>query len=519
MKSSKSPVTSAPQCGLPGCTKPAPLKCSRCKEVRYCSKEHQKSHWKLHKKLCVPPGERIAAPGSIAAQAASIPVKSVEEEDKCIICLDNTVSTKLKPCQHSVCCKACVEELFRRRQPCPLCRKQISGWEVGKFVGSLGAHGLWPTSLKNLMQLGSGEGFNEYFQDLFVGNEASYLKWKEVFDVLEIVGVGEEGGGESLEQQVLKITGSEDMEKLRALEKLCSPEFFDDVSLLVVVSRRVLEVLELKMEKKGKVQGKKKKKKADPGKVEVFLDACLALGRACSFGVDADFDDVIRYVKQAKEGYEEQLGADSEKTLEATKCLICVTRMSDEDRIDKLKAVVDRMVRALGEESIVTLDALNDLGKDLMGNGEYEEARKVFERCLAGREKVLGKDRKEMWGTVHNLGLVYHNGLNDYEKALKYYERALKGFEKTLGKTHPETLETVQCCAIVYAMKRDFQNAAENFRKVVDGNVAQLGKDHESTKRSVRNLAGVYLEARESEKLSELKKEFPWMLSWMPRYA
>ena len=473
MKSSKSPVTSVPQCFLPGCSKPAPLKCSRCKEVRYCSKEHQKSHWKIHKKLCVPPGERIAAPGSFAAQAASIPVKSVEEEeDKCIICLDNTVSTKLKPCQHSVCCKACVEELFRRRQPCPLCRKQISGWEVGKFIGSLGAHGLWPTSLKNLMQLASGEGFNEYFRNLFVGNEASYLRWKEVFDVLEIVGVREEGGGESLEQQVLKITGSEDMKKLRALEKLCSPEFFDDVSLLVVVSRRVLEVLE-----------------ADPGKVEV-LDACLALGRACSFGVDADFDDVIRYVKQAKEGYEEQLGADSEKTLEATKCLICVTRMSDEDRIDKLKAVVDRMVGTLGEESIVTLDALNDLGQDLMGNGEYEEARKVFERCLAGRKKVLGEDRKEMWDTVHNLGLVYDKGLKDDEKALKYFERALKGFEKTLGKTHPATLETVQCCAIVYAMKRDFQNAAENFRKVVDGNVAQLGKDHESTKRSIRNLAG-----------------------------
>ncbi|GMH53103.1 hypothetical protein TrRE_jg611 [Triparma retinervis] len=350
-----------------------------------------------HNKIVKEVEDRVIA--SIKELESDLPeMGKMGEEDKCIICLDNTVSTKLKPCQHSVCCKPCAEELLRRGQPCPLCRKQISGWEVGKFIGSLGAHGLWPTSLKNLMQLASGEGFNEYFQDLFVGNEAPYVRWKEVFDVLEIVGVGEEGGGESLEQQVLKITGSEDMEKLRALEKLCSPEFFDDVSLLVVVSRRVLEVLELAMKKKEKVQGKKKKKKkkkkkADPGKVEV-LDACLALGRACSFGVGADFDDVIRYVKRAKEGYEEQLGADSEKTLEATKCLICVTRMSDEDRIDKLKAVVDRMVGALGEESIVTLDTLNELGIELKINEEYEEARKVFERCLAGREKVLGEDHR-----------------------------------------------------------------------------------------------------------------------------
>ena len=220
----------------------------------------------------------------------SVPLKSVEEvddSDKCIICMDRVVNVKLKPCQHSVYCKACVEELLRRGQPCPVCRKPISGYEVGKFIDSIGAHGLWPTSLKNLTQLASGEGFKEYFQDLFVGNEASYLRWKEVFDVLKIVGVGAEGGGESLKQQVLKVTGSEDMEKLRALAKLCSREFFDDPSLLVAVSRRILEVLELAMlapvvEKK--VRGKKKKakkKKADPRKFE-FLDACFALGRACN---------------------------------------------------------------------------------------------------------------------------------------------------------------------------------------------------------------------------------------------
>ncbi|GMH97097.1 hypothetical protein TrST_g4168 [Triparma strigata] len=292
-----------PSCGYPGCSKPAPLKCSRCREVRYCSKEHQTMHWKFHKKLCAPPGEKIswpaaptpappagpiaakaappivtpiAAPGSFAAPAVSAPVKNVEEEDdsdKCIICMDRVVNVKFKGCSHSMTCRECTDETIRRGQPCPLCRKPISGYEVGKFIDSIGAHGLWPTSLKNLTQLASGEGFNEYFQDLFVGNEASYLRWKEMFDVLEIVGVGAEGGGESLEQQVLKITGSEDMEKLRALAKLCSLEFFNDPSLLVAVSRRILEVLGLAylaaVEEK-KVRGKKKKGKkkvADPKKL------------------------------------------------------------------------------------------------------------------------------------------------------------------------------------------------------------------------------------------------------------
>ena len=201
-------------CGFPGCSEPALLKCSRCREVHYCSKEHQKTHWKLHKKLCARPGESIswpmtpapappagpiaakaappvvtpvAAPGSFAAPATATPVKSVEEvddSDKCIICMDRVVNVKIKACSHSMTCKECTDMCIRRGMPCPLCRKPMSGYLIGKFVDSIGAHGLGPTSLKNLAQLASGEGFNEYFKDLFVGNEASYLRWKEVFDVL-----------------------------------------------------------------------------------------------------------------------------------------------------------------------------------------------------------------------------------------------------------------------------------------------------------------------------------------------
>ncbi|GMI15574.1 hypothetical protein TrVE_jg2464 [Triparma verrucosa] len=154
MKSSKSlPVASAQQCGFPGCSKQAPLKCSRCKEVRYSSKEHQKSHWKFHKKLCVPPGERISwpttptpaspagpiaakaappivipvtAPGSFAAPAISA-LEEVDDSEKCIICMDRVVNVKFKGYSHSMTCRECTDETMRRGLPCPLCRKPISG--------------------------------------------------------------------------------------------------------------------------------------------------------------------------------------------------------------------------------------------------------------------------------------------------------------------------------------------------------------------------------------------------------
>jgi len=79
------------------------------------------------------------------------------------------------------------------------------------------------------------------------------------------------------------------------------------------------------------------------------------------------------------------------------------------------------MERALGEENLVTLEALNELGSVLFANGENEETIKVWERCLAGRMKVLGEDHRLTLATLNNLGTVYDD-LKNYEKALKYRE-------------------------------------------------------------------------------------------------
>ena len=182
-----------------------------------------------------------------------------------------------------------------------------------------------------------------------------------------------------LEQQVLMITKSEDLVKLRALAKLCSREFFDDPSLLVAVDRRILEVLVMAMpavvvEKKARGKRKQKqKKKNDPKKLEIF-DACHALGLARGFV--GDFDDAKRYLKRAKEGYEEQLERDSEKALDATSSFILSNEMSNGERIEKFRDVLKRMERALGEENVVTLETLNLLGERLRENDSMRKRRK-----------------------------------------------------------------------------------------------------------------------------------------------
>lgn len=45
-----------------------------------------------------------------------------EDDELCIICLDELRSTKYKPCNHRVCCNNCAESLWQHDKACPLCR-------------------------------------------------------------------------------------------------------------------------------------------------------------------------------------------------------------------------------------------------------------------------------------------------------------------------------------------------------------------------------------------------------------
>ena len=50
-KSAVAPMNDASQCAWCG-NKSATLRCSRCRNARYCSKDCQRKHWKSHKPFC-----------------------------------------------------------------------------------------------------------------------------------------------------------------------------------------------------------------------------------------------------------------------------------------------------------------------------------------------------------------------------------------------------------------------------------------------------------------------------------
>ncbi|GMI09971.1 hypothetical protein TrLO_g15326, partial [Triparma laevis f. longispina] len=77
----------------------------------------------------------------------------VEEEATCYLCMVNEPSAKIRPCSHTVTCGGCTKALIKWGNPCLFCRKEIEGYELGKWRASTGAAELLCASLKNLSEL------------------------------------------------------------------------------------------------------------------------------------------------------------------------------------------------------------------------------------------------------------------------------------------------------------------------------------------------------------------------------
>ena len=88
-------------------------------------------------------------------------------------------------------------------------------------------------------------------------------------------------------------------------------------------------------------------------------------------------------------------------------------------------------------------DLLNRAGVYFHGRAAYSEARPLFERALAIREKVLGPEHPDTATSLNNLARLLQDQ-SDITGARPLYERALAICEKVLGPEHPDTARSSQ---------------------------------------------------------------------------
>jgi nephrocystin-3 len=147
--------------------------------------------------------------------------------------------------------------------------------------------------------------------------------------------------------------------------------------------------------------------------------------------------------------------------------------------------------RLLGPEHPDTLTTVGNLGTLYWAKGNYEQAEAFYNRCLEARERLLGPEHPDTLTTVGNLGnLNWAKG--DYEQAEVFYKRCLEARERLLGPEHPSTLTSVGNLAGLLQDKGEYQEAEAYFKRDLEARDRLLGAEHPSTLTTVGNLGNLY---------------------------
>ena len=111
-----------------------------------------------------------------------------------------------------------------------------------------------------------------------------------------------------------------------------------------------------------------------------------------------------------------------------------------------------------------------------------EEGRAALERIPAGNK---GRPR-----LLNNLGRLLKDQ-GDYEGAAPLYREALQIRRETLGNRHPSTLISIFNLSMLMRAKGEEEEAKRLCREAVDGSRQALGDGHPTTQARLRNPWGI----------------------------
>jgi tetratricopeptide (TPR) repeat protein len=133
-------------------------------------------------------------------------------------------------------------------------------------------------------------------------------------------------------------------------------------------------------------------------------------------------------------------------------------------------------------------DLLNRVGCYFYGRGAYLQARPLFERGLAIREKVLGPEHPETAESLNNLASLLW-AQDNLAGARPLCERALAISEKVFGREHPKMATSLNNLALVLSDQGDLTDARPLFERALEIHEKVLGPEHPETATSLNNLA------------------------------
>jgi tetratricopeptide (TPR) repeat protein len=157
--------------------------------------------------------------------------------------------------------------------------------------------------------------------------------------------------------------------------------------------------------------------------------------------------------------------------------------------------VLEVRTRVLSEEHPDTLTSMNNLALTLGAQGNYAGARQLQERVLELSKRTLGEEHPATLNSMNNLATTL-SAQGDRAGARRLQERVLEGVMRGLGENHPNSLRSMNNLATMLFHQGDRTEARQLQERVLEVSKRTLGENHPDTLNLMNNLA-VTLAAQE----------------------
>jgi TonB family protein len=164
-------------------------------------------------------------------------------------------------------------------------------------------------------------------------------------------------------------------------------------------------------------------------------------------------------------------GAESAELAEAKKLGVEVVKLYKAGRYDEALPLAKRAVeireKALGKESTLLADALNNLGALYMAKADYRNADAVYKRSLAIYEKAQGPESIHLTSMLDKLAWARY-ALGQNPEAEKLLGRSLSIKEKAAGKESPEVGQSLVYLAQLHEKQGRYKQAIPFYQQAVE---------------------------------------------------
>ena len=172
----------------------------------------------------------------------------------------------------------------------------------------------------------------------------------------------------------------------------------------------------------------------------------------------------------------------------------------------QLRAASEGLSALDGAEDPKALDATGRLGVVLADSGQYDAARPLYDRVLAGYTRLFGPEDPRTLAVHNSLGILamqqrrYADGEAEFRPMLPVYERLY-------GADHPQTLALVLNMSGALRQQGKVAESGPYYRRAYEGMKARYGGDNLRTLIAQNNLANYLIDAGEAGKAVELAQD------------